>query len=312
MSILVEDFGAYADTADMLGTWSVTDPNTIGEVTLSTDHYTTSAGKSMKFHLSGLTPPFYPYPITISRTVTGLAAGSTYRFAPQNYIGGSWSPITYLPQFNNFSATVTADLAGEATIFLAPGIAAGSPTATYYFDGLYLIPSTSPWDDILLDAGVVTVAGAVVGFTTGGLRFELERKFQQRAVEGVTTPVAGLEYVASVHAKFVGTIVAFTAAARALVEPGATTETEFATTTYTPIATRTDLVAGQYCTNVAVTWRRLGGGFIRVRFPVALCTKYGIVGKDKAEGQIPVEIEARLPVGADLTATPYYLDVIDA
>jgi hypothetical protein len=62
-----------------------------------------------------------------------------------------------------------------------------------------------------------------------------------------------------------------------------------------------------------VTWRRAGGGHLRVRFPKALCVKYGIEGKSRAEALIPVEIEARLdePGGAALTDSPYFLDVIN-
>lgn len=176
-----------------------------------------------------------------------------------------------------------------------------------------LIVTDDPWADILLNAGVLTVNNQVVGYTTGGLKFDLERVFTQRQVEGVITPVLGMEYVSKVRARFVGSMITANIATRNMIEPGAIVSTVDDTTTYTPIYTLTTLSTGQYLTNVAVTWPRLGGGHLRVRFPKALCTKYDINGKDKQEAQIPVEIEARLdvPGGAGLTESPYYIDVIN-
>jgi hypothetical protein len=82
------------------------------------------------------------------------------------------------------------------------------------------------------------------------------------------------------------------------------------TTRYTPVPALTALAAGQYLTDVRCTWRKAGGGFLRVWFPKAICTRYGVTGKDKAEGQISCEIEARAASSATLTAAPYFIDLI--
>jgi hypothetical protein len=137
--MLIEDFGLYADTAAMLAVWSVDDPEGMAIVDLTTDAFDTSSGKCLRQRFIGLTPSFYPYPVTISRQVSGLTPGAVYQFTPRSAgISKVWSNIPYIPAFNNFSQTVTADGSGNATIFLAPGIASGSPTSTGYFDGLDL------------------------------------------------------------------------------------------------------------------------------------------------------------------------------
>lgn len=208
--------------------------------------------------------------------------------------------------------TLSAISDSDATLTVEFGAFDASATAhdrLARFDELTI--TSNPWADVLLEHALLSVGGAVVGTTLGGFRFDVGRKFRHRHVEGFPTPVVGLDLVESVTAKFVGSIITFNAAVRSMIEPGATTAAVGTTTTYTPVATATDLSSGMYLTNVACTWRRLGGGHLRVRFPYALCTKYDIDSKMGEEGRAAIEIEARLASGSTRTATSYYLDVID-
>jgi hypothetical protein len=130
---------------------------------------------------------------------------------------------------------------------------------------------------------------------------------------GIPTDLVGFERIHQIRARMSGTLIEANDRIMRILEPGVTsvndTDDGGITTTYTPMDTLTTLTAGQYLTDVWCTWRKLGGGYLRVRFPKAICVKWGVTGKDKAEGQIEVEIEARL-AGTDYTAPPYAVDLI--
>jgi hypothetical protein len=68
---------------------------------------------------------------------------------------------------------------------------------------------------------------------------------------------------------------------------------------------------GRYIPDLRLTFQRGGGGDVRIIFPMALCTKYDLKGKDKEEAEISAEFEARLDMlsRADTDQMPYYVEV---
>jgi hypothetical protein len=68
---------------------------------------------------------------------------------------------------------------------------------------------------------------------------------------------------------------------------------------------------GRYVPDLRLTFQRGGGGDVRIIFPMALCTKYDLKGKDKEEAEISAEFEARLDMlsAADTDQMPYYVEV---
>jgi hypothetical protein len=231
--------------------------------------------------------------------------GGSAQYVEQSGSVGFWQ---------QFTVTGTTDGAGELTVRV--GFFESKPGATYsrvgYFDGLEILPA-HPWQDVLLDAGALTVDGALVGFTQGGgFDFKITRKLVQYEVEGIPADVVGLDRIIKIGAEMSGTLIEANDRVLTTLEPGVTSDEDAAeiTTTYTPMATITTLTDGQYLANVRCSWRKLGGGFLRVTFPRAICTGYSVTGKDKAEGQIKLTIEARLASGAVVSDAPYSLELI--
>lgn len=327
MAIASETFESYADTAALLAAWPETD--TAGFVTVTLDTTTPDSGtQAVKFDATG--DPDTDGEAYISHTFSGLETGSPYRVSVRcwlnadtaasfNHVGiRVGSAIDKMPTVGTIQAYRTLSVVGIATgggvltvhlgIFDTGG--GTDPNRFFFFDGLEI--NASPWDDVLLDSGVLTVNGAVVGYTQGGgFKFEVDRKIAQYEVEGVPAELVGNERILAIRARFSGTLIEADDRVVRVLEPGVASAADEVTTTYTPMATLTTLTAGQYLTDAWVTWRKLGGGFLRVRFDRALCTKWGVTGKDKAEGQIQCEIEARL-TGSDFTAAPYAVDLIAA
>jgi hypothetical protein len=323
-----ETFESYANTGALLAAWPETDA--AGFVTVTLDTTTPDSGtKCVKFDASG--NPDEGGEAFIRRTFTGLEAGTAYRVsvkcwlnadtaASYNHVGirvedalDKMPSVGVIQAYRTLTVIGVADIAGQVRVDLGIFDTGGGtdPNRYFFFDGLEI--TASPWDDVLLDSGVLTVSGLVVGYTQGGgFKFDLERKLVQYEVEGVPTDLVGFERILSIRARFTGTLIEADDRVMQTLEPGVASATDGDTTTYTPLGTLTTLTAGQYLTDAWVTWRKLGGGHLRVRFPKAICTQWGVTGKDKAEGQIAVTIEARLASGAAVTDAPYAVDLIAA
>jgi hypothetical protein len=170
--------------------------------------------------------------------------------------------------------------------------------------------------DALLDSGVLYVGATVFGAFQGGLSFDHGITYRNVEFDGKRSPVTLLDRKMSQAPKISGTVVQLSTANVAQIEPGATvsaTGAWTASTSYLPKRAAGLLVAGDYLTDVRAIWLRASGGFVQVRFPSALLTKYDITAQDGAEVAIALEIEARLNMGAsgaNVGDAPYRIEYL--
>lgn len=151
--------------------------------------------------------------------------------------------------------------------------------------------------DVVLDSGVLYVGATVFGATKGGLQFDPANTYRNIEFDGKRSAVKLLDRKMMMAPKLSGTVLELPTGNIARFEPGATVATTGAwtgSTSYAPKRAASLLVAGDYVDNVRAIWLRGGGGFVQVRFPSALLTKYDISSQDGEEASIALEIEARL------------------
>jgi hypothetical protein len=154
--------------------------------------------------------------------------------------------------------------------------------------------------DALLDSGVLYVGATVFGVTKGGLNFDPGVTYRSVEFDGKRSPVKLLDRKMMAQPKLSGTVIQLSTANVGQIEPGATTSATgawTASTSYAPKRAAGLLAAGDYLTDVRAIWLRASGGFVQVRFPSALLTKYDIASQDADEVAVSLEIEARLDTG---------------
>lgn len=177
--------------------------------------------------------------------------------------------------------------------------------------------STFASTDALLDSGVLYVGATVFGVTKGGLNFDPGITYRNIDFDGKRSAVKLLDRKMMVQPKISGTVIQLSATNATQIEPGATTATTGAWTGSTSVTGKRaalNLGAGDYLTDVRAIWLRASGGFVQVRFPAALCTKYDIQSADADEVAIGIEIEARLDTGVsgftNVGDMPYRIEYI--
>ena len=151
--------------------------------------------------------------------------------------------------------------------------------------------------DVVLDSGVLYVGATVFGAFQGGLKFDPGITYRSTDFDGKRSAVKLLDRKMMVAPKLSGTVIELATGSVARLEPGATVATTgawTASTSYAPKRSAGLLVAGDYVNDVRAIWLRGGGGFVQVRFPSGLLTKYDIQSQDGEEASISLEIEARL------------------
>ena len=151
--------------------------------------------------------------------------------------------------------------------------------------------------DVVLDSGVLYVNTTVFGATKGGLQFDPANTYRNIEFDGKRSAVKLLDRKMMTAPKLSGTVIELATTNVARIEPGASVSTTGAwsgSTSYAPKRAAGLLVAGDYVDAVRAIWLRGSGGFVQVRFPSALITKYDITSQDGEEASIAIEIEARL------------------
>jgi hypothetical protein len=173
--------------------------------------------------------------------------------------------------------------------------------------------------DAVLDSGVLYVGATVFGATKGGLNFDPGITYRNIEFDGKRSPVKLLDRKMMAQPKLSGTVIQLSTANVGQIEPGATTSATgawTASTSYTGKRAAANLVAGDYLTDVRAIWLRASGGFVQVRFPAALISKYDIQSQDADEVAISLEIEARLDTGVsgftNVGDMPYRIEYIAA
>jgi hypothetical protein len=169
--------------------------------------------------------------------------------------------------------------------------------------------------DILKDSGVLYVGNNPMGVSRGGLTFDPKKEIRNVDFDGKKSPVMGLDRVSKHAPVFSGTMLEFDNTDVGFYEPGITDGvTGVATGVMTPIDAGQLFVAGNYLTNLRLIFARANdSGYVQIRFPRALCTKYSLVGKDSEEPEVSCEFEARLDMsvsGADLGDAPYVIEYL--
>ena len=170
--------------------------------------------------------------------------------------------------------------------------------------------------DVVLDSGALYVGATVFGAFSGGLKFDPANEYRAVEFDGRRSPVKGLDRKASMMPKLSGTMIQLSTTNVGQLEPGAAVNATGAwtgSTSYWPKDAGQFLAAGDYLTDVRAVWLRGGGGYVQVRFPSALLTKYDVTSQDGAEIAIALEIEARLDMtvsGAQIGDAPYRIEYL--
>jgi hypothetical protein len=164
--------------------------------------------------------------------------------------------------------------------------------------------------DLLLDTGVLSVAGTVVGPTRGGMKFNPGTTMRDVEYDERMAPVVGLDRKVFMRPTFTGTVLLAGPEDYRILEAGGSGTGN----TVTPKPAGVQLASGEYLTNVAITWRRSGGGTCVIAFPYAICTQYEQSGTDQKEAETTFTIEARqnrAGVGATDGDVPYTVTITD-
>jgi hypothetical protein len=171
-------------------------------------------------------------------------------------------------------------------------------------------------DDVLLDVAVLSRKVATVdtpfGVSRGGMSFKPTKQYRNVEFDGKRSPIAGLDRVIAHGGTISGTFIQFGAAQIADLEPASSAVTATTVTTVTPVDASTLIATSDLLEDLTMTYQRLGGGTVKIVFPLAICTEYELSGQDNSEAEIRATFEARLGVsGSDTDAAPYEIIVTD-
>jgi hypothetical protein len=172
--------------------------------------------------------------------------------------------------------------------------------------------------DLLIDIGIlsydVAAVDTVLGVSRGGLQFDPGITIKELEYDGRRSPIVGGDRISYRKPTISGSMLQLGPEDWRLFEAGAG-GTGSTPGTVVPKLAGLSLVIGEYVKNLTLTFTRSGGGTGKVKFPYALCTKYGPVGgKDNDEAEIPVTFEARLDRAdvANVDGTvPYVITLLD-
>lgn len=155
--------------------------------------------------------------------------------------------------------------------------------------------------DVLLDTGVLSVAGSVMGVSRGGLRFDPGIDLRNLPYDGQKVATKGLDRIIKRSPMFVGTMLQASEADFNRYEPGG------ATPNITPKAQGLLFATGDYLTNLALAYQTGNDETVTITFADSICVRYELVGNVDGEAEISVEFHARLAQGAtpDESAVPY-------
>jgi hypothetical protein len=189
--------------------------------------------------------------------------------------------------------------------------------------------------DTLLDTAILYRGAVPYGVSRGGLAGTIEKEWSNVDFDGKRSPIVGLDRIVGVTARFSGVFIEFgpqhiqfyqalatgslsagsgapsltVAAAAALTVAVAAALTSAAIGV--PEKAGTLMRRGLYTPDLRLVFLRAGGGDVRYVFPMAICDKWDLKGKDKSTAEISAQFTARLDltVAADADVMPYILEV---
>lgn len=166
---------------------------------------------------------------------------------------------------------------------------------------------------ILLDGGVLYVAGTKLGALRGGSTFDPGIEITEIGYDGQRAPTAGMDRKTFARPVITGTMIEMDETALLRLEPGGSAAT--AGTTGAQVVTITAHAMGEllaestdYLTNVRVVFLRGDGKYWAVLFPLALVKKWSMTGVDKTGAEFAIEIEARHDPDDATSVVPYKLE----
>ena len=165
---------------------------------------------------------------------------------------------------------------------------------------------------ILLDGGVLYVAGTKMGALRGGTSFDPGVEWTEIGYDGQRAPTKGLDRKTFARSVITGTLIEMDETQILSLEPGGTAGTAGTTgaqvVTITPHAMGELLADGDYLSNVRVVFLRGDGDYWAVLFPYALVKKWSMTGADKTGAEFAIEIEARHDPDDATSICPYKLE----
>lgn len=189
--------------------------------------------------------------------------------------------------------------------------------------------------DTLLGAGILYRGAVPFAVSRGGLSGTVEREWSHVPFDGQTSKIVGLSRITSVESRFAGTFLELGADDVQLFEaqglgslsagsgaPSLTVAQAAALTVAIAAALTSAAIGvaeranvpfrrGLYTPDLRLVYIRSGGGDVRYIFPMALCEKWDVKGKDKGEGEISAVFSARLDMAtaADTDVAPHKIEI---
>jgi hypothetical protein len=166
----------------------------------------------------------------------------------------------------------------------------------------------------MLDTGVLYLNSDVAfGVTDGGLSFDPGTQRENIDFDGKFFDVEGLDRTTGGQPKISGKVIEASAAKLAVYEQGSASNTVGGVTTLTPRIAGELYATGDYVTNVRVAYRRGGGGFAIVKFPIGIVSSWKVGPGSNKRSAIDLEIMARQdPAAANKGVVPYVIELADA
>lgn len=315
--LFTDDLTAWASNG-----WAAT-----GDTEISGDWGDTDQARLFVNKLGPFVPPVQS--TKLSKTFTGLPANTFVRVTCNvawNYMdfGAAGKPIgmyvnnvLFAPSTTPSGTGVanngqcigygTTSVGGSLTIAFGVEGITGSADILIYFDNVVGGAPSAELADIFYDAGVLYVGGSPVSITRGGITFDEGAEWDDFDFPGKASPVEGLEEIVRTRPVLRCSVMLTGEYQFTVYRPGGgwSDGAQTGERVYTPSALRVALGAGLYLTSVIAVWPRARGDFVAVEFPRAIVRKWAMGSTDKDEGQIPIEIEARVPVGVGVTTPPF-------
>lgn len=243
--------------------------------------------------------------VTVGVAFYSQSFGAVGKFIGMQVNGVNFAPNvasseTITPNLGQIVGTGVTDESGAITVaFAAIGMGPPSFDLHIIFDSLTISTPEAELASIFYDAGVLYISGNPISISRGGITFEPNEEFAPFDIPGVIQPLVGMEELVSSRPVLRTTLMLTGEYQFTVYRPDGTWGDHASVSgarTYTPNALRSALSTGVYLQSVIAVWPRARGDYIAVEFPFAVCRKYGVGSKDKDEGEIPVEIEARIPI----------------
>ena len=240
---------------------------------------------------------------TVSFQNCGLSINGADGHVPDTTVDGVLDgPVT---------VTGTADINGEITVTLGHfDLEFGmDPVGLTYGEITVTGEQEDDFTHYLFDGRIYSDDLIAISQTRHGLSFNANRVFEQETYDGMATPQAGLDYIASERPVVSGKVIQYGPPQMRKLDPGSTTSAYGnLTTILTPKRAGQTISRGTLIRDFICEWDRSDGGLFRVHFPLALCTGYNMVGESRGEVVADVEFEARSRgEGEDL----YYITWVD-